>query len=104
MINIKFRDIDPDTGNVSQEKTVATCESPDVAKVIVKALSKWQSSEPNREFFSINAENTVQHKPVSAKTPAELEEEVRAKAMSTSPSPMPRNNGYTPFGSGEMKY
>ena len=36
--------------------------------------------------------------------PDELEEEVRLKAMSTSPSPMPRNNGYTPFGSGEMKF
>jgi len=104
MIQIKFRDIDPDTGNVSQEKTVATCEAAEIAKVIVKALNKWQSSEPNREFFSINAENTVQHKSSDAKTPSELEEEVRAKAMSTSPSPMPRNNGYTPFGSGEMKF
>jgi len=104
MIHIKFRDIDPDTGNVSQEKVIATCENPEVAKVIVKALSKWQSSEPNREIFSINAENTTQHKTSSNKTAAELEEEVRAKAMSTSPSPMPRNNGYTPFGSGEMKF
>ena len=38
MIHIKFRDIDPDTGNVSQEKVIATCENPEVANEIEKKI------------------------------------------------------------------
>jgi hypothetical protein len=50
MIQIKFKDTDPDTGNISQEMTIATCEKTEHAKWIIEALYK-HSEEPNRDFY-----------------------------------------------------
>ena len=50
MIQIKFKDIDPDSGRISQEKVIATCETNEQAKWIIEALYK-HSEEPNRDFF-----------------------------------------------------
>lgn len=47
---IKFTDTDPDTGDISQEKVVASAYSEVYAKAIVEALNKDDGSDPNREY------------------------------------------------------
>jgi|APFre7841882793_1041355.scaffolds.fasta_scaffold17494_1 hypothetical protein len=64
MIQIKFRDIDPDTGLISQEKTIATCETTDQSKWIIEALTK-HSDEPNRSFFGVLLEAPVTNSPTA---------------------------------------
>lgn len=55
MIEIRFRDIDPDTGLISQDKQIAVCESETSASWVLEALSKLQEEEldPNREIYTI---------------------------------------------------
>ena len=53
MIEIRFKDIDPDTGKVSQDKKICTCESEDLAKWVLYALQKVEeeADDPNREVY-----------------------------------------------------
>lgn len=55
MIEIRFRDIDPDTGLTSQDKQIALCESETSAAWVLQALDKLQldQHDPNREFYTI---------------------------------------------------
>jgi len=55
MIEIRFKDIDPDTGSISQDNQIATCESESSAKWVLHALLKLQkeSADPNREIYTI---------------------------------------------------
>jgi hypothetical protein len=51
---VKFKDIDPDTGLVSQNVLMAVCPDLNKAHCIAEALTKdWFEScgDPNREFF-----------------------------------------------------
>lgn len=53
-VEIWFKDIDPDTGNISQEKRLCVCESEIIANWVMLALEKDMSldyDEPNRELF-----------------------------------------------------
>jgi hypothetical protein len=56
MFEVRFKDIDPDTGSISQDKRVCECEDYQEAFWVQKSLeSQWFSSEgaqdPNREFY-----------------------------------------------------
>jgi hypothetical protein len=53
MILVKFRDIDPDEGTISQDGTVATCEDEQLAKWVKSALERDNADlgSPNREFY-----------------------------------------------------
>ncbi len=53
MILVKFRDIDPDTGSISQEGTVATCADEQLANWVKSALGRdnAENGDPNREFY-----------------------------------------------------
>ncbi len=55
MIEIRFRDIDPDTGLISQDKQIATCETSALASWVMQALTKLQedAEDPNREIYTI---------------------------------------------------
>jgi len=57
MIEIRFRDIDPDTGDVSQDKKIAICEFENHAKWIKHALEVDEADEPNREFYLVKLED-----------------------------------------------
>ena len=97
MIQIKFKDIDPDSGRISQEKVIATCETNEQAKWVIEALYK-HSEEPNRDFFREVVDNTStvieakeQKKPAKKKEPdaealrkaREIDEEFRRIAEET---------------------
>lgn len=51
MIEIRFKDIDPDTGKVSQDKLLASTDSINSAEHIKFALAQTYDDEPNREFY-----------------------------------------------------
>jgi hypothetical protein len=53
---IRFKDIDPDSGKVSQEVTIATCETENLATWVKESIERdWYkidgSCDPNREFY-----------------------------------------------------
>jgi hypothetical protein len=54
MIEIRFKDTDPDTGEVSQDKRICICENEISANWILHALNLAQAEEtdPNREIYS----------------------------------------------------
>jgi hypothetical protein len=54
MFEVRFKDIDPDSGDVSQDKIVCECEDRQSAFWVLKSLEcEWFSDEgaqdPNRE-------------------------------------------------------
>jgi hypothetical protein len=58
MIEIRFRDIDPDTGGISQDMKIATCEVTSHAKWIKHALEIGGADEqPNREYYLVDRED-----------------------------------------------
>jgi len=53
---IRYRDTDPDTGRISQDKKIATCDSLQSARWVLAALLKYDEIEdpdPNREIYTI---------------------------------------------------
>lgn len=56
---VRFRDIDPDTGDVSQDMLIAVCETKKYAELVLQALVLAdQSDDPNREFYTKQETNT----------------------------------------------
>ena len=55
MIEIRFKDTDPDTGKISQDKQIALCENENMAKLVLYALNMAlkEDSNPNREIYSL---------------------------------------------------
>jgi hypothetical protein len=56
MFKVRFKDIDPDTGSVSQDQIICECEHYAEAFWIKKSLEhQWFSEDgpqdPNREFY-----------------------------------------------------
>lgn len=56
MFEIRFKDIDPDTGDISQDMKICECDSEVKSTWIQEALEyHWFSEEggqdPNREFY-----------------------------------------------------
>ena len=56
MFEVRFKDIDPDTGEISQDKKICECEDYQEAFWILKSLEKeWHSPEgaqdPTRDFY-----------------------------------------------------
>lgn len=54
MYQVRFKDIDPDTGYTSQDKLIAYAEEPVMADWIVAALKHYTMDvehDPNREFY-----------------------------------------------------
>jgi hypothetical protein len=51
MWQIKFLDVDPDTGQTSQEKTIAHATEENHAMAIIGAMS-IADEEPNRTYFA----------------------------------------------------
>lgn len=53
MIQVRFKDIDPDSGEVSQDKLICTCENLGMAKWVAQAieLSIFEEGDPNREVY-----------------------------------------------------
>ena len=56
---VRFRDIDPDTGARSQDEIIAQCDDETMAKWVKHAIEKdWYSPEgpqdPNREFYILD--------------------------------------------------
>ena len=124
MIQIKFKDIDPDTGNISQTKVIATCETTEQAKWLIEALYK-HSDEPNRDFFRdvvINTPTETQKSSSKKKKQTseeaiqkanEIDEEIRRQAVlkhqaehkerqkanqeANKQKSRPSNNGYVPY-------
>ena len=60
---VRFRDIDPDTGLVSQDKMIASCETCESAEWIVNALEvesfSQLSHDPNREFYVLDCSTSL---------------------------------------------
>jgi hypothetical protein len=52
MIEIRFKDIDPDTGKISNDKLIAISENQDFADWINAGLALTNESDPNREFYT----------------------------------------------------
>lgn len=59
MIQIRVRDIDPDTGGISQDFVLCTTQSKDWAEWIKLALARENADigDPNREFYIVNPED-----------------------------------------------
>ena len=56
MFEVRFKDINPDSGDVSQDKIICKCEDHEDAFWVQKSLEyQWFSDEgaqdPNREFY-----------------------------------------------------
>jgi hypothetical protein len=55
---VRFKDIDPDTGLVSQDKMIATCDSLESAEWVKGAITAQFFSDaggdPNREFYILD--------------------------------------------------
>ena len=54
MIEIRYKDIDPDTGNITTDALLCFCENPLIANWIYSAILKDMSldyDEPNREIY-----------------------------------------------------
>lgn len=54
IVEIWYKDIDPDTGSISTEKRLCSCDSELIANWVMTALEKDMSldyDEPNRELF-----------------------------------------------------
>jgi hypothetical protein len=56
MFEVRFKDIDPDTGSVSQDQILCECKDHEAAFWIQKSLEyHWFSEDgaqdPNREFY-----------------------------------------------------
>jgi hypothetical protein len=57
MFEIRYKDIDPDTGNVTADRLVCTCPDKMIADWVYSALLRDMSldyDEPNREFYIKN--------------------------------------------------
>jgi hypothetical protein len=58
MIEIRFRDIDPDTGGISQDTKIAICEANIHADWITRVLAMHGADEqPNREYYTVDRED-----------------------------------------------
>lgn len=55
VIEIRFKDIDPDTGEISQDKKICECENEKMAKWVAYALNlvEAESADPNRTIYTI---------------------------------------------------
>lgn len=55
MIEIRFKDTDPDTGKISQDQRIALCETESFAKLVLHSLNMALSEDnnPNREIYSL---------------------------------------------------
>lgn len=56
MFEVRFKDIDPDTGEISQDRRICECEDHQEALWVQKSLeSDWFSTggpqDPTREFY-----------------------------------------------------
>jgi hypothetical protein len=54
MIEIRYKDINPDTGNVIRDDLICTCPNEILANWVYSALVRDMSldyDEPNREFY-----------------------------------------------------
>lgn len=51
---IRFRDIDPDSGKVSQDIPLAITTVEDYAEMIKAALSAADNDSPNREYYVLH--------------------------------------------------
>jgi hypothetical protein len=54
---IKLKDIDPDTGETSQEKVLAQSENHFHAEMIARALAEADFDQPNRVYFTTRLKN-----------------------------------------------
>jgi hypothetical protein len=54
MIEIRYKDIDPDTGDISRDELICSCPNEMLANWVYSALVRDMSldyDEPNREFY-----------------------------------------------------
>lgn len=53
---IRFRDIDPDTGYISQDKLIALCETITSANWVMHGLhlTMVEDNDPNREIYMVD--------------------------------------------------
>ena len=54
--DVQYMDIDPDSGDASDPKTVATTKWPNYANIILDAFCK-QDENPNRHYFIVKCVN-----------------------------------------------
>lgn len=55
MFDIRIRDIDPDTGNISQDLRICICENQGMKDLVLQALNQLlkEEADPNRELYFI---------------------------------------------------
>lgn len=55
MIEIRFKDIDPDTGEITKDNLIAICEDPICAGWVLHALKTldYAYPDPNREIYQL---------------------------------------------------
>lgn len=54
MIEIRFKDIDPDTGGISQDKLVCCCPDEKSSRFVLQAIKNFEAindGDPNREYY-----------------------------------------------------
>lgn len=52
---VRLKDIDPDTGSVTQDKRVAVCDNDKDAEILLGILTTHQDNDdPNREFYLLH--------------------------------------------------
>lgn len=97
-IELRYRDIDPDSGLVVTDRLIAVVESA-WSKALLDLLNT--SDEPNRDFYLIEVDQvpvTVQVTEArKVATPVKTGKADRGEGHRPQPS-APRNNGYTPYG------
>lgn len=59
MIQIRFKDIDPDTGQISQDRLICSCEDSKTAEWVKHLIERslWEDGEPNREVYVKQEDN-----------------------------------------------
>jgi hypothetical protein len=84
-IQLRYRDIDPDSGGVTADNLIALIE-PQWAPIIIEVLRKADDHDPNREYYLDEPQASVKQLP----KPERATKKPGPKADSVI-----RNNGYT---------
>lgn len=50
MMEIRYKDIDPDTGEITNDQLVCQCPNPSITERILSLLIE-DNDEPNRDFY-----------------------------------------------------
>ena len=86
-VQLRYRDIDPDSGLVSSDGLIGQI-APKWANALLRVLQDADADEPNREYYLKQAHGFIKSEPKPERATQKPEQKER----------QPKNNGYTAYG------